>query len=128
MARRSSETLGMAIGGHHRRAIARRSAPRPRAEPKDSREKRRWEEEHRQRLVRERREQDNNRWLKMLDFARQRDLAESVRRLLVDIELSPPPEGSFGGLTSDEWLIWARQWPVMRGPKALYEEIAAIRA
>ena len=78
--------------------------------------------------MRERREQDNNRWLKMLDFARQRDLAESVRRLLVDVELSPPPEGSFGGLTSDEWLIWARQWPVMRGPKALYEEIAAIRA
>ena len=96
-------------------------------------QKRRWEEEHRQRLARERREQDNKRWLKMLDFARQRDLAESVRRLLADIELSTQPEGSFGGLTSDEWLVWAHQWldrfdPVIRGPKALYQEVAAVRA
>jgi len=69
----------------------------------------------------------------MLDFARQRDLAESVRRLLADIALSPQPEGRFDGLTSDEWLVWAHQWldrfdPVIRGPKALYEELAAVRA
>ena len=100
---------------------------------KTAEQKRRWEEEHRQRLARERREQDNRRWLKMLDFARQRDLAESLRRLLADIALSPQPEGSFDGLTSDEWLVWAHQWldrfdPVARGPKALYEELAAVRA
>jgi hypothetical protein len=100
---------------------------------KTAEQKRRWEEEHRQRLARERREQDNKRWLKMLDFARQRDLAESLRRLLADIAFSPQPEGSFDGLTSDEWLAWAHQWldrfdPIARGPKALYEELAAVRA
>jgi hypothetical protein len=100
---------------------------------KAAEQKRRWEEERRQNLARERRERDDKRWLKMLEFAQQRDLAESVRRLLVDIELNPRPEGSFGGLTSDEWLAWARQWldrfdPLIRGPMSLYEELAAIRA
>ena len=100
---------------------------------KAAEQKRRWEEEHRQHLARECREQDDKRWLKMLEFAQQRDLAESVRRLLVDIKLNPQPEGSFGGLTSDEWLAWARQWldrfdPLIRGPMSLYEELAAIRA
>jgi len=99
---------------------------------KAAEQKRRWDEEQRLRLIRDRREQDDKRWRKMLEFAQQRDLAESVRRLLVDLESADQPEGTFGGLTSYEWLACVRQWlerfdPLMREPKSLYEELAAIR-
>ena len=40
------------------------------------------------------------RWALMLEFAHKRDLAESVRRLIAEVELRPQPEGRFDGRTS----------------------------
>ena len=49
------------------------------------------------------------------------------------MERRPQPPGSFGGLSGDEWLDWARRWierfdPLMREPEEIYEELANISA
>lgn len=96
-------------------------------------QERRLDEQHRQYLAKQRRDQDERRWQRLLELAHRRDQAESVRRLVADIESQPHPQGNFGGLTAVEWLEWARRWleqfdPLMRKPQDLYEELAAVRA
>ena len=95
-------------------------------------EKRRWEEDHRRYLERQRQEQDQKRWQRFLEFSHQRDQAESVRRLLAELEARPHPEDvTIEGLSPGEWLAWAHQWlerfdPLMRDPQELYCELANI--
>lgn len=96
-------------------------------------EKRRWEEEHRRYLEKQRNDQDLKRRQKFLEFARHRDEAASVRRLLAELEAKPQPDDFiFDGLSPTEWLAWARDWlarfdPLLREPYDLYEELANIR-
>ena len=61
-------------------------------------------------LERQERERDQGRWRKFLEFARQKDEAASVRRLLVELKAQAQPEGQFGGRFAVEWLTWAEQW------------------
>jgi len=95
-------------------------------------EKRRWEEEHQHYLEKQRKEQDEKRWHKFLEFARQRDEAASVRRLLAELGAKPQSDDFiFDGLAPAEWLAWAREWltkfdPLLRDPYDLYEELANI--
>ena len=95
-------------------------------------EKRRWEEEHRRYLERERREKDQKRWQRFLQLARQRDQAASARRLLAELEArSQPADVTFGGLSSTEWLAWARDWvqrfdPLTQEMRALCQALAEV--
>jgi hypothetical protein len=96
-------------------------------------EKRRWQEDQRRHIERQERERDQDRWRKFLEFARQKDEAASVRRLLVELKAQAQPEGHFGGRSAVEWLTWADQWlenfdPLLRGPENLYRNLGEVQA
>ena len=95
-------------------------------------EKRQWEEDQRCYLERQRREQDQKRWQRFVEFAHQCDQAASVRKLLAELGARPQPEGvRFGDHSAAEWQAWARHWleqfdPLMHDPRDLYMELAGI--
>jgi hypothetical protein len=97
-------------------------------------EKRRWEEDHRRDLERQRHERDEKRWQRFLEFAHRCDQAASARRLLTQLEAhTQPEEVLFGDLTAAGWLDWCREWldrydPLLRDPAELYATLAETTA
>lgn len=96
-------------------------------------QKRQWDEQHKQKLMRERKQQDENRWRRLIELAYQRNQAANVRKLVEELERRPQPLESIGGLSGAEWLDWARRWierfdPLMREPQEIYGELASISA
>lgn len=92
-------------------------------------EKRQWEAEQRRYAERQLKESDKARWQKFLDLARQKDEADSARRLLAELKAQPLPEGIFRDRSAVEWLKWADAWllnydPMVRGTQKFLERIA----
>ncbi|MDI1343207.1 MAG: hypothetical protein PSV22_03780 [Pseudolabrys sp.] len=95
-------------------------------------EKRRWEEEQKRYEEQQRRELDQKRWMRFVEFARQRDEAARVRNFLEEFEAQPQPDDKFGGHSPDEWLAWAHHWlerfdPLAKEPGEIYAELARTR-
>jgi hypothetical protein len=96
-------------------------------------EKRRWEAERRRDAERQLREHDKARWQKLVEFARQRDEAASVRRLLAELKAKPQPESQIGGHPSEEWFAWADAWleqydPVLLGTEKILTSLVDVQA
>lgn len=79
---------------------------------------------------RRRREQDEKRWQRFLELARQCEQAASARRLLSELQARPQPKKvNFGGLSASEWLAWAHDClerfdPLLQEPEEIYRDLA----
>ena len=97
-------------------------------------ERLRLEAERRRQDEIDRRRRDKNRWRRFVELANRWEEAETARRFLAALEAMPSAsDASFGELTHDAWLAWARERlknydPLSHGADGIWNNLAEVTA
>lgn len=95
-------------------------------------ERQRRKEEYRHQQEADRRKTERNRWRRFLEFADRWERADRARRFIATIEASTSTDTvRRGGLSHDEWLLWAKERltaydPLEAGIESLWENLSGV--
>jgi hypothetical protein len=95
-------------------------------------ERRRREDEYKRQQEADRRKTERNRWRRFLEFVDRWEEANRARRFIATIEASTSTDmASHGGLSHEEWLIWAKKRltaydPREAGIESVWDNLAGV--